>query len=93
MTTPKTLTIKPRFQKAGNVDVVNLKPIRKSIEQAINSFPTGARDRSNPDILITSTINKMNSRTVELTIRVQKQDPPPNGGTPAHPPKREIIWQ
>ena len=88
----KPLTIKPRFRKAGNVDVVNLKPIRTKIEQAIKSFPTGAKDRSNPDIIITSRTNKMTSKTVEITISVDKQDPPPTGGTPAHPPKRVILW-
>jgi hypothetical protein len=91
-----SLTIEPHRQRQlrrfSNVDVVNLKPIRTKIEQAIKSFRTGAPDRSNPDIVITSTTNKMTSKTVEITISVDKQDPPPNGGTPAHPPKRVILW-
>jgi hypothetical protein len=93
MTTPKALTIKPRFRKAGNFDEVNLKPIRTRIEQAIKSFPTGAPNRKEADLQITSTTNGLGSKTVVITIRVQKLNPPPNGGTPVHPPKRVILWQ
>jgi hypothetical protein len=96
MTAPKltqTLTIKPRFRKDDKDDkkivaLFDLKPIRRRIEQAINSFP---RERRN--ILITVTTKKIGLTTVDITISMQAPSRPPDGGTPAHPPKREIIWQ
>lgn len=63
------------------------------IEQAINSFPTRAVHREEPDIQITSTTNGIGSRTVNIAIRVEKLNPPPNGGSPSHPPKRALLWE
>jgi hypothetical protein len=84
MTTPKTLTITPRLRKDHKFALVNLKPIKTRIEQAIKSFPRKA------DIVISSTTKQIDRMTVDVMVRVQDvPKPPENGG--AHPP-RKIVW-
>jgi hypothetical protein len=84
MTTPKTLTITPRLSKDKKVVVLNLKPIRTRIEQAIRSFPRKA------NVVISSTTKKIDRMTVDVMIRVQDVPKPPGNGA-AHPP-RKIEW-
>jgi hypothetical protein len=89
MSTPITPLLFQDLQDTESTTVMlyDLKPIRESIQAAIESCDKQV------NVAITSTTKNVDAHTIEVTITVQHHPAGPGGGDPAHPPKKALLWE
>ena len=94
------MNIKPSVKRdSQGKQIVNfdVRPIITKIKQAINSFKTseGAySERRNGTLtanILISVTGDVKKRPIVITINLRLVNPPPDGGPPAHPPKKDIV--